>query len=134
AGGEGVRLSYSPENPKAGDMLFVQATILEPNGFPSSTAKPVAVLRTPDGESRRVPLQALEGGWGLFQTSLPLRSGGVHALEVTNTTGGQKASAEIPVAAPEKEPQGRPANLTVLREIARLTGGTYAEATNAREG
>jgi hypothetical protein len=75
----------------------------------------------------------VEGGWGLFQASLPLRSGGVHALEISNTRGNQKASAEIPVAEPEKEPQGRPANLAVLRDIAQMTGGTYGGAGNANE-
>ncbi len=128
AEGEDVRITYSPENPTAGETLFVQATVLS-GGFPVEGADVVMRLSSqePDGGTpRSISLKQVEGGWGVYGGTIDLAQGGPHELEVINRSGPQKLKIELPVGSPSQEPVGRPANLRVLEQIAGLTSGKYA--------
>ena len=122
AQGQGMRLTYSPENPKAGDEVYLQATLLDLSGGESNTTLR-AELKEPDGKTRNVEFTAMEGGWGVFQTRLKVDLGGAHAMTIYNPNGGQKLETEINVQKVTLEQLGQPANLQVMREIAERSGG-----------
>ncbi len=123
ARGESVRLSFSPEQPAVGETVFLLATVLDPGGFPVEKGEVSVLARAPSGRTERVELVPVAGGWGVFKGALTLREGGKYQLEVENKGGGQRLETEIFVAAPTREKVGQPANLSVLRELAQITGG-----------
>ena len=122
AQGQGMRLTYSPENPKVGDEVYLQATMLDLSGDNLNTVLR-ADLKEPDGKTRNLEFTAMEGGWGVFKARLKMQNGGLHQLTIYNPNGKQKLETEINVEKITRELLGQPANLKVMREIAERTGG-----------
>ena len=122
AQGQGMRLTYSPENPKVGDEVYLQATMLDLSGDNLNTVLR-ADLKEPNGKTRNLEFTALEGGWGVFKARLKMQNGGLHQLTIYNPNGKQKLETEINVKKITRELLGQPANLKVMREIAERTGG-----------
>ena len=90
AQGQGMRLTYSPENPKVGDEVYLQATMLDLSGDNLNTVLR-ADLKEPDGKTRNLEFTAMEGGWGVFKARLKMQNGGLHQLTIYNPNGKQKA-------------------------------------------
>ena len=61
AQGQGMRLTYSPENPKVGDEVYLQATMLV--FWDNLNVVLRADLKEPDGKTRNLEFTALDGGW-----------------------------------------------------------------------
>jgi len=122
AQGDGMRLSYSPENPKVGDEVYLQATMLDLSGSNLNNALR-AELKEPDGKTRDLVFSPIEGGWGVFQARVQVGIGGTHAMTIYNPNGRQKLETEINVQKVMLEQLGQPANLKVMSEIAERTGG-----------
>ena len=122
AQGQGMRLTFSPENPKVGDEVFLQATMLDLSG--GTTAPDLrARITAPDGSTSDLEFAAIEGGWGVFKTKMTVQQGGVYALNLYSPSGSQKLDTEIVVDKPTLEKIGQPTNAKVLREISQRTGG-----------
>ncbi|MDC0143702.1 hypothetical protein OAK45_04120 [Verrucomicrobia bacterium] len=122
AQGQGMRLTFSPENPKVGDEMFLQATMLDLSG--GTTASDLrARIAAPDGSTSDLEFTAIEGGWGVFKTKMTVPQGGTYSLELYNPSGSQKLNAEIIVDKPTLEKIGQPANAKVFSEISQRTGG-----------
>ncbi|HIL24949.1 MAG TPA: hypothetical protein EYG19_06070 [Verrucomicrobia bacterium] len=122
AQGQGMRLTFSPENPKVGDEVFLQATMLDLSG--GTTAPDLrARIKAPDGSTSDLEFTAVEGGWGVFKTKMTVTQGGPYSLNLYSPSGSQKLDAEITVDKPTLEKLGQPANAKVLREISQRTGG-----------
>ncbi|MFA6543077.1 MAG: hypothetical protein WCS99_01545 [Limisphaerales bacterium] len=119
----GVRLTFSPETPNAGDTVFLQATVLDASGFPLEKGKVDGKITTPGGRTEKLDFAALDGGWGVFKSSFVPKQGGPHKILLTADSAGRKLETEITVTQPVREKVGQPANFTVLRELASLTGG-----------
>jgi len=122
AQGQGMRLSFSPENPKVGDEVYLQATMLDLSGGDLNNALR-AELKEPGGKTRDLEFTAMEGGWGVFQARVQVGVGGAHAMTIYNPSGQQKLETEINVQKITLEQLGQPANLKVMREISERTGG-----------
>jgi len=122
AQGQGMRLSYSPENPKVGDEVYLQATMLDLSGGDLNSDLR-AELKEPGGKTRDLEFTRMEGGWGVFQARVQVEVGGSHAMTIYNPNGRQKLEAEINVQKVILEQLGQPANLKAMREIAERTGG-----------
>ena len=122
AQGQGMRLTYSPENPKVGDEVYLQATLLDLSGDNLNTILR-ADLKEPNGKTRNLEFTPLEGGWGVYKARLMPQNGGLHDLTIYNPNGKQKLETEINVEKITRELLGQPANLKVMREIAERTGG-----------
>ena len=122
AQGDGVRLTYSPENPKVGDEVFLQATLLNLSGSSLNQALR-ANVKGPDGKTRDLELLVMEGGWGVFKGSMLVAEGGKHEVTIYNPNGKQELKTEVLVEQPTLEKIGQPANAKVMREIAERTGG-----------
>ena len=121
----GVRLTFSPETPNAGDTVFLQATVLDASGFPLEKGKVDGKITSPGGRTERLDFAALDGGWGVFKSSFVPKSGGPHKILLTADSAGRKLETEITVSQPLREKVGQPANFTALRELAALTGGAF---------
>ena len=123
AAGERIRFSYSPENPRTGETVFLLATVFDSNGFPMEKGNVSAQITAPDGASERVEFNGVPGGWGVFKTEFVARAGGKYQVTVSSENGGQKLSAPIFVEQPTVERVGLPGNFAVLREMAEITHG-----------
>ena len=128
AQGERIRLSFSPETPRAGDTVSLLATVFDSGGFPVTKGSVSARITTPSGTSERLDLSAVPGGWGVFKGDYtPRASGRLHVI-VKNEAGDQQLETDLNVEKSSREKVGDPANLAILRDMAALThaaaGGT----------
>ena len=122
AQGEGIRLSFSPENPRVGENLFFQATILD---LDSATERETVTAKivSPSGKAERLEFSPVTGGWGVYKSGFTPREGGKYKVTVAGEKGGRRLETEILVDQPQREKTGQPANAAILRELAELTRG-----------
>lgn len=130
---EGMRLSYSPETPQAGDKVHLQVTVLDQAGFPVNEGPVRARMVRPNGSEEALDFQIVEGGWGVFRTSFTAEQGGPHRLNLQAEAAERDLETRIYVEAPELEKIGRPVNGSLLRELASLTGGKSVSYSGLRE-
>lgn len=123
AAGKGVRLVYSPENPHAGDVVYLNATVLDASGFPLERGTVYATITAPNGQTERMELAPLGGGWGVFKGSFVARQGGRYKIAISSERAARGLETEITVARVKREVVGQPMNMGILRELADLTGG-----------
>jgi uncharacterized membrane protein len=123
AQGERIRLSFSPETPRAGDDVSLLATVFDQSGYPVTKASVSASIVSGTGASEHVELSPLPGGWGVFKGDYTPRKGGRFHVIVKDETDGQQLQTDLNVVRSSRERVGDPANLALLRDIASLTGG-----------
>jgi hypothetical protein len=112
---EGIRLSYSPETPRLGDTIYLQATVLDSTGFPIERGAVSGKITTPAGRSERLDFTAVEGGWGVFNASFTPQDGGPFKISIASEEHQRRLETEINVIRPVREKQGQPANASILR-------------------
>jgi uncharacterized membrane protein len=123
---QGVRLSFTPEAPQAGDTVFLQCTVLDAAGFPIEDGDVVGKITSPSGRAERLEFTPVEGGWGVFKASFVPPEGGSFKLAVQCDRHNRQLETDLLVVQPLIEKQGQPANAQVLREIASLSQGAHA--------
>jgi uncharacterized membrane protein len=121
---EGIRLSYSPESPQAGDTVFLQSTVLDQSGFPVDKGPLTGKLTSPSGRAERLDFTQIEGGWGVFKSSFTAQEAGPYQLQLDSEPYNRHLATELLVSRPVIEKQGQPVNAQILAEIAALTQGT----------
>jgi hypothetical protein len=126
---EGIRLSFSPENPQAGDRVFLQASVLNRAGFPLEADTVQARLTTPDGTIQQLKLQRVEGGWGVFEGDFISTLHGDHTVSMDFPAQGRSLETTIEIRSPVLEKIGQPARRRVLASLADTTGGMTATFT-----
>jgi len=122
AEGEGLRLTFSPEQPKAGDQIFFQATVLDLLDWKESETLS-AQIDSPSGQTERLELNPVQGGWGVYQGGFQASEGGAYRLALDGSRPGRRLETTLVVDAPIVEKLGQPANGGILREMAELTRG-----------
>lgn len=122
---EGMRLSFSPETPQAGDTVFLQCTVLDAAGFPIEEGDVVGKITSPSGRTERLEFTPVEGGWGVFKASFAPAEGGSFKLALQCDRHSRRLETDLLVVQPQVEKQGQPANAQVLREIASLSQGAH---------
>jgi hypothetical protein len=125
---DGMRLSYSPETPQAGDTVFLQCTVLDQSGFPVDKGQVVGRVTSPGGRAERLDFTQLEGGWGVFKSSFTAPEAGKYKLEIASEQNGRRLETDLLVTRPQLEKEGQPVNSQVLREIAAITHGASVSA------
>jgi uncharacterized membrane protein len=120
---DGIRLSYSPESPQAGDTVFLQCTVLDQTGFPVDKGPVTGRITAPGGRTERLDFTQIEGGWGVFKSSFTAQEAGRYKLEADSEPYDRHLATELLVAHPLIEKQGQPVNAQILGEIAALTRG-----------
>ena len=73
---EGIRLSFTPETPKVGDRVFMQATVLDEAGFALEDGEVNGEIISPGGQGEQLELTEVEGGWGVYSTEFLPQEGG----------------------------------------------------------
>ena len=122
---EGVRFFYTPETPKRGDKVRLNATVLDKLGMPISEGKVTVTLTAPSGTSETIELAAENAEWGVHTGMFVPREGGKYDVEVKCESAGRHLKTQLTTTVPTLEKTGLPAKLDVMREIAALTGGKF---------
>jgi hypothetical protein len=120
---EGIRLSYSPESPRAGDAVYLQATVMDESGFPIDNGTVTGKVTSPRGQVERLEFSPLEGGWGVFKSGFTALESGRYKMEAASEAHRRHLETALLVAPPLLEKQGQPINSQVLREIADISRG-----------
>ena len=123
---EGIRLSFSPETPKVGDRIFLQATILDKAGFPLEDGEVKGEFFFPKGDYEPLKLNEVDGGWGVYSAEFSAKEGGAYQVKIEAPEQDRELETKITVSMPEREKLGRPVNRSILTEISSITGGESA--------
>ncbi len=124
ASDERMRLFFSPDRPRTGDTLTLNANVMSVGGEPLQSATVVVQISAPSGKIENVRLQP--GGaeqWGLFTGSYVPAEPGEHHLTMTCVENGGTLDTTLTVQGSAVELVGRPARHDVMEEIARITRG-----------
>ena len=125
AGGDGMRLFYTPDRPQTGQTLTMNANVMTISGEPLQNGTVVAQIVAPSGDSQRVRLagQSSDQQWGLFSGFFVPEESGQHWVTLSCAETGAQLETTINVQGLERERIGRPANLAALKEVAMVTRG-----------
>lgn len=120
---EGIRLSFSPENPEAGQRVYLQSSILNRAGFPLEATRVKARLEAPDGVVEHISLDKVEGGWGVFEGWFQSTMSGSHKISIDLPAQGRQLETLLQIRNPSLEKIGQPARRNVLAGLAQISGG-----------
>ena len=123
---EGIRLSFTPETPKVGDTVFLQATVLDEAGFPLENGEVNGAIVSPTGRGEQLELSEVEGGWGVYSAEFSPQEGGLFEIAIDALEQDRELKTKLTVSLPKREKLGRPVNRPILGEIATITGGESA--------
>ena len=130
---EGIRLSFSPETPKVGDRIFLQATVLDKAGFPLENGEVNGVIVPPTGRGEQLELTEVEGGWGVYSAEFLPQEGGPIEITISAPKHDRELKTKLTVSGHKREKLGRPVNRPVLAEIASITGGESVNTDGLHE-
>lgn len=129
---EGIRFFYSPENPRATQTVFLNATVHDRTGMPVDNAEVIVNVRDREGKSiQRLRMFPDKGGWGAYRGEFIPEKSGSYVLYTECEKSGISLKTEISVSRESRERTGEPANWNVLGEIAQITGGELATPEDA---
>jgi len=120
---DGIRLSYSPETPRAGDPVYLQATVLDEAGFPIDKGPVTGKITSPAGRVERLEFAPLAGGWGVFKSAFTALESGPYKMEVASEAHGRHLETELLAVPPLLEKLGQPVNARILSEISAVSQG-----------
>ncbi|XZE20368.1 hypothetical protein SH449x_000236 [Pirellulaceae bacterium SH449] len=125
AGGDSMRLFYSPDRPRTGQTLSLNANVMAADGEPLQTGQVAVQLVAPSGNVQNVQLssQAETGQWGLFTGSFVPQEIGEHRATLTCRETGGTLQTTISVQGMVRERLGQPVNFASLQEVAAITRG-----------
>lgn len=124
ASDERMRLFFSPDRPRTGDTLTLNANAMSVGGEPLQSANVIVQITTPSGKIETVRLQpGGEEQWGLFTGTYVPSEPGEHRLTMTCAENGGTLDTTITVQGTTLELVGQPARYEVMAEIARITRG-----------
>lgn len=123
-----MRLFYSPDRPRTGAVLTLNANVISQTGEPLREGVVIAQITAPSGKTASVRLApAGEEAWGLFTGVFTPAEPGEHHVRLTCADAGSALEATVSVQGTTREKLGEPAKFDVLREIAQLTRGKLIE-------
>lgn len=128
AQGESIRLFYSPDRPRVGDVITVNVNVMDDEGAPMEDGTVVVQALSESGTTKTIRLKA--GGadsWGLFTGSFAPKEAGVYRLMASCSETGASLDTDLSVRGINKERRGRPARFDVLDEISRVSKGTLVD-------
>jgi hypothetical protein len=126
--GNKMRLFYSPDRPRTGAVLTLNANVTSLGGEPLHDGAVIAQITTPSGKTTSVRLMpAGEDAWGLFTGTFAPTEPGEHHVQLSCADAGSALDATISVQGTSREKRGQPARVDVLSEIAQLTRGRMME-------
>lgn len=131
--GDKMRLFYSPDRPRSGAVLTLNANVMSLGGEPLRDGTVIAQITAPSGKTSSVRLMpAGEEAWGLFNGVFTPIEPGEHRVRLTCADAGSALDTTISVQGTSLEKRNQPAKLDVLREIAQLTRGKLMESADPK--
>ena len=122
--GDKMRLFYSPDRPRTGDVLTLNANVMSLTGEPLHEGAVIAQIAAPSGKVSSLRLMpAGEEAWGLFNGVFTPVEPGEHRVQLTCAEAGSSLETKISVQGTSREKRGQPARLDVLHEISQFTKG-----------
>lgn len=124
ATGERIRLYFTPDRPKPGDFVTLNANAFDQYGAPLKDGNLLVDITSPDGQARRISLNKAEGTWGSYSGRFRIAQPGAWKIEAAigeDTAHGVKAT--LLAQGSEIEKTGMPARADVLEEMARVAKG-----------
>lgn len=125
AGGDSMRLFYSPDRPKVGNTIALNANVMTLSGEPLQRGTVNCQIIAPSGNTDTVKLSSPdnEEEWGLFTGYFSPEENGDHQIIMTCRESGSTLETVISVQGAEREKIGQPINLQMLEDIAETTNG-----------
>jgi len=125
SGGESMRLFYSPDRPKVGRAITLNANVMSISGEPLQKGEVNVQIIGPSGNSQLVKLlpPGSESSWGLFTSTYSPQESGDHQVTMTCRETGSTLETVINVQGGQREKIGRPVNREIMLEIASITRG-----------
>lgn len=124
ADGDLMRLFHSPDRPKQGDSITLQANAMSAAGEPLQKGTITAQIKSPSGRIDTVQFQrASDESWGLFTANFRPSESGDHQVTTRCVETGASLESQISVASVQRERVGMPARFDVLKEISHITHG-----------
>jgi hypothetical protein len=122
--GQSMRLFHTPDRPKSGDVVSLNANVSSAFGEPLRDGTVVVQVAAPSGmtESIRM-LPGEEESWGLFSNSFTPRESGEYILVMSSSETSSTLTTTLPVRGMDLEKPGQPARFDVLQEISTITRG-----------
>jgi hypothetical protein len=135
AGGDSMRLFYSPDRPRTGQTLSLNANVMALSGEPLQDGNVNVQIVAPSGKTQTVKLsaQSEDEQWGLFSGFFVPEENGQHDATLTCQETGATLETTISVQGLEREKIGQPANLDALQEIAAITRGKLVSVEQITE-
>ncbi|MGE9266994.1 MAG: hypothetical protein ACQKBY_02760 [Verrucomicrobiales bacterium] len=122
AAGQKIRLHYTPERPKPGDTLTLNANAFDANGAPLQDGALLLNITPPGGTPQRLELQKDNATWGSFLGTFKITKPGTWKLEAQNPDDPDSTiSATLIAQGTELEKTGQPARPDTLAELSRIT-------------
>lgn len=125
AGGQTMRLFYTPDRPKTDSTLTLNANVMGAGGEPLHGGDVTVQLISPSGQSQQLKLlpSQSEESWGLYTGLFTPDEAGQYQAKLTSQESGESIDALIEVQGAELERLGQPANPDVLAEVAAISRG-----------
>ena len=128
--GQSMRLFHSPDRPKAGDVVTLNANVSSAFGEPLREGTVVIQVEAPSGQTESIRmLPGDKESWGLFSNSFTPTENGEYVLVMSSSENPSTLTMPLSVRGTDLEKPGRPARIEVLREIARITRGRMLPAS-----
>ena len=131
AAGERIRLYFTPDRPKPGDTVTLNANAFDQYGAPLKTGEVLVDITSPDGKTRRISLDKGEGAWGSYTGRFKIAQPGAWKIEAA--VGEDKAhgiKTTLLAQGSEIEKTGMPARPDVLQEMANVSRGRLLRDEN----
>ena len=128
AQGQSIRLFYSPDRPRTGDVVSLGANVLDGGGGPLAAGTVVVQAISPSGKTKTVRLEpGEEDAWGLFRGSFTPEEPGNYRLVASCSETAASIETDLSVGGIQRERRGQPVRFDVLEEIAKITKGRTLE-------
>ena len=127
---QGLRFFYEPENPKRGETIHLNTTLMDTLGLPLPTGQVTATLTSPTGTTETIDLPTTNPDWGLHQANFTPREGGTYTVQIDSPTTQRHLTTKLDITLPTLEKIGQPAQPAILQELAAITNaatGTTAD-------
>lgn len=135
AGNDSMRFYYSPDVPKVGDSISLNANVMTVTGEPLQQGTVNVQLIAPSGntETIRLSAQNSEDQWGLFTGTFSPEENGDYQVIMTCRENGSTLENTIQVQGSDREKLGQPANFELLNEISKISRGRMVKTGDFQE-
>ena len=124
AAGERIRLYFTPDRPKPGDTVTLNANAFDQYGAPLETGDVLVDITDPEGKARRISLDKAEGGWGSYSGRFRIAQPGAWKIEaIVGEDKDHSTKTTLLAQGTEVEKTGLPSRPDVLEEMARISKG-----------